>query len=121
METMSPEEQILFKAGPAARDQAEAGMRMQGLAAGIEFDYQVRAQWQPIESQRLLLWAGRYGKQEDFMSALNKRHFEQRQSASDPATLLAAASEVGLDAAQAAAFLESDELADVVWRSYGET
>ena len=31
------------------------------------------------------------------MSALNKRHFEQRQSASLKSTLLAAAAEVGLD------------------------
>ena len=55
------------------------------------------------------------------MSALNKRHFEQRQSASERATLLAAASEVGLDRAKAEAFLDTDELAADVWRSYGET
>jgi hypothetical protein len=32
--------------------------------AGIRFDYSVRTHWQPIESQRALLWAGRFGKQE---------------------------------------------------------
>ena len=31
-----------------------------------------------------------------------------------------AAAEVGLDVEDAAAFLETDELADVVWKSYGE-
>ena len=55
------------------------------------------------------------------MASLNVRHFERRESASERATLLAAAEEVGLDAAAAAAFLDTDELADVVWRSYGET
>mmetsp|Transcript_42243 Transcript_42243/g.84765 ORF Transcript_42243/g.84765 Transcript_42243/m.84765 type:complete len:208 (-) Transcript_42243:412-1035(-) len=106
---------------PAARASAERGMLAQGAAAGIAFDYNVLAQWQPVQSQRLLLWAGRYGLQEEFMSALNKRHFEQRQSASEPATLLEAAEEVGLDVIKARAFLETEELSDVVWKSYGET
>ena len=106
---------------PVARAHAEAGMREQGKAAGISFDYNVLAQWQPIDSQRMLLWAGRYGLQEEVMSALNKRHFEQRQSASDRKTLLAAAVEVGLDEDAASAFLSTNELEDVVWRSYGRT
>ena len=106
---------------PAAREQAELGMLAQGKAAGITFDYGVKAQWQPVDSQRLLLWAGRFGLQEEFMSALNKRHFEQRQSASERQTLLAAAAEVGLDTAAASAFLDSRELEADVWRSYGET
>jgi len=106
---------------PVRRAHAEAGMLQQGAAAGIRFDYNVVAQWQPVESQRLLLWAGRYGLQEEFMSALNKRHFEQRQSASKRETLLAAVEEVGLDRAAASAFLDTDELEAQVWRSYGET
>jgi len=105
----------------AARDGAENQMYQLGVQAGIKFDYNVLAQWQPVESQRLLLWAGRYGLQEPFMSALNKRHFEQRESASDRKTLLAAADEVGLNVEAAAAFLDTKELEDVVWRSYGET
>ena len=62
-----------------------------GRAAGIDFDLEVKAQYQPVESQRLLLWAGRYGKQEEYMSALNSLHFEKRESASLRATLLTAA------------------------------
>lgn len=106
---------------PNARDAVERGMYEQGMSAGITFDYNVLAQWQPIDSQRLLQWAGRFGKQEEFMSALNKRHFEQRQSASDRTTLLAAAKEVGLDTDAAKAFLETDELEADVWESYGRT
>lgn len=106
---------------PAKRDGAERSMAAQGMAAGIKFNYNVLAQWQPVESQRLLLWAGRFGLQEEFIAAMNKRHFEQAQSASDRATLLAAAAEVGLDAAAAATFLDSNELEDHVWHWYGAT
>jgi predicted DsbA family dithiol-disulfide isomerase len=106
---------------PARRDGAERSMAAQGRAAGINFDYNVLAQWQPVESQRLLLWAGRYGLQEDFITAMNKRHFEQAQSASSRDTLMAAAEEVGLDVAAATAFLDTDELEDYVWHWYGAT
>ena len=92
-----------------------------GRSAGIAFDLEVVAQYQPVESQRLLLWAARRGRQEPYMSALNRLHFEERRSASLRETVLAAAEEAGLDAAEAAAFLETDELEDVVWRSYGDT
>lgn len=92
-----------------------------GQAAGIDFDLEVKAQYQPIDSQRLLLWAARFGKGEEFMSALNRRHFERRESASLRTTVLAAAGEVGLDVGAATEFLESDELEDEVWRSYGAT
>ena len=56
------------------------------------------------------------------MSALSKRHFTNGSagdSASKRPTLLRAAAEAGLDAAAAEAFLESGELHDAVWRSYG--
>jgi len=92
-----------------------------GAAAGIQFDLEVKAQYQPIESQRLLLWAGRFGLQEEFMSALNALHFEQRESASLRSTLLAAATQAGCDGEAAAAFLDTDELESEVWQSYGST
>ena len=100
---------------------AEAGIASLGRAAGIDFDFHVRTDWQPVDSQRLLLWAGRFGKQEVFMTALNRRHFEQRESASERPTLLAACADAGLDEDAAAAFLNTDELVDHVWRSYGDT
>lgn len=106
---------------PTKRDGAERSMAAQGRAAGIQFNYNVLAQWQPVESQRLLLWAGRFGLQEEFIAAMNKRHFEQAQSASDRATLMAAAAEVGLDTDSATAFLDSNELVDHVWHWYGAT
>lgn len=105
------------------RDQAMAGMIMAGRPHGIEFDYNVYINRQPVDSQRVLLYAARRGKQEEYVSALSKRHFtqgSQGESASKRHTILAAAAEAGLDQENVAAFLETDELRDVVWRSYGD-
>lgn len=106
---------------PNRRQMAEMQMQQQAAEANITFDYNVPAQWQPVDSQRLLLWCGRFGKQEEFMSTLNLRHFQQAQSASLRSTLLDAVVEVGLDEAAAREFLDTDELADTVWHWYGAT
>ena len=100
---------------------AEAGLSSLARAAGISFRFDQKTDWQPVESQRLLLWAGRFGKAEQYMDALNYRHFQQGKSASDRATVLEAAKEAGLDVDAASAFLDTTELEDVVWRSYGDT
>ena len=100
---------------------AEAGLSALGSAAGIKFRYDQKTNWQPIDSQRMLLWAGRFGKAEEFMDALNHRHFELGKTASDRATVLEAARQVGLDVEAAAAFLDTNEYEDVVWKSYGDT
>lgn len=106
---------------PAAREHIEAAMKGLAERAGTTLDYGVYTQWQPVESQRLLLWAARTGKQEDFMSALSRMHFTEKKSASERATLLLAAEEAGLDPAETAAFLDTDELEAEVWASYGAT
>ena len=77
--------------------------------------------WQPIESQRTQLWASRFGKAELLMDALGTCHFQTKESASDRATLLKCAEQVGLDADALNLFLDSDELYDEVWHSYGHT
>jgi len=104
-----------------ARAQAEDQMRELGRRCGIELDYEVQTNWQPVDSQRVMLWAKRFGRQEAYMSALAKRHFEQRQSASHRTTILDVVAEVGLDARAAEAFLQTDELREQVWQSYGST
>ena len=112
-----------YSGSPAGRDQFEAHVTTLGEAAGVKFDFNAYIDRQPIESQRLLLWAGRFGKGEEFMTALSDRHFQrgsEGESASKRTTLLAACDEVGLDRAAAEAFLDSNELHDEVWRSYGE-
>ena len=106
-----------------ARDAAMAGMKQAGCAVGIDFDYSCYINRQPVDSQRMLLYAARQGKQEAYVTALSKRHFTQGhkgESASTRPTVLAAAEEAGIGRVEAAAFYDSDELRDVVWRSYGE-
>mmetsp|Transcript_20891 Transcript_20891/g.34458 ORF Transcript_20891/g.34458 Transcript_20891/m.34458 type:complete len:441 (-) Transcript_20891:239-1561(-) len=105
------------------RDQAMAGMVMAGKQVGIDFDYNVFINRQPIDSQRVLLYAARQGKQEAYVSALSKRHFTQGskgESASKRHTIVAAAEEAGLDRDEVLTFLDTDELRDYVWKSYGE-
>eukprot|EP00930_Biecheleria_cincta_P061733 TRINITY_DN47297_c0_g1_i1.p1 TRINITY_DN47297_c0_g1~~TRINITY_DN47297_c0_g1_i1.p1 ORF type:complete len:162 (-),score=35.47 TRINITY_DN47297_c0_g1_i1:87-572(-) len=96
-------------------------MRDLGRSCGIELDYNVQTNWQPVNSQRVMLWARRYGLQEAYMSALGRRHFEQRTSASHDATILESAREAGLDVEACQDFLATDELRDEVWKSYGST
>ena len=76
------------------RDQAMMGMIQAGKPLGIKFDYNCYIDRQPIDSQRMLLYAASHGKQEAYVSALSKRHFEHGsdgESASKRHTVLAAA------------------------------
>lgn len=99
----------------------ERSLNALGARNDVTFDFDVKTHWQPVESQRAQLWASRFGKAELFMDRLGMAHFTQKRSASDRQTLLACASEIGLDADALDAFLRTDELREEVWRSYGET
>lgn len=114
---------ILWNAGgnEAKCREAERGMRALGRELGIELDYTVKTNWQPIDSQRTILWAMQFGKAEAYMSRLAPKHFEECKSASHRATILDAAEEAGLDRQALRAFLETDELKAEVWKSYGST
>lgn len=94
-----------------------------GAESGITFDIGVPADFgnHYVDSQRLLLWAGRVGKQEEVMLELNKLHFSAKQSAGHRATLLKAAAAVGLDAKETQGFLDTDELREKVWASFRST
>lgn len=104
-----------------AREAAETHMHDLGQRAGIKLDYNVQTNWQPVDSQRVMLWARRFGLAEQYMSALSRRHFEERSSASHRATILEAANEAGLDVEACGKFLNTDELINDVWCSYGDT
>lgn len=105
----------------AARERQEKQMRELAQQAGVDLDYNVTGQWQPVASQRAMLFCARQGAQEKFMAALGRRHFQQRQSASHTKTLLEAANEAGVCPEELAQFLRTDELEEEVWRSYGDT
>mmetsp|Transcript_3684 Transcript_3684/g.7419 ORF Transcript_3684/g.7419 Transcript_3684/m.7419 type:complete len:193 (+) Transcript_3684:374-952(+) len=105
---------------PAAGTRPRVRSRRQ-RCFGWHSRYDVKCCWQPINSQRMLLWARRFGKAERFMDALGRKHFTEAKSASHDWTILDAAEEAGLDPAEAEAFLNSDELSEDVWQSYGTT
>eukprot|EP00928_Gymnodinium_smaydae_P084491 TRINITY_DN67763_c0_g1_i1.p1 TRINITY_DN67763_c0_g1~~TRINITY_DN67763_c0_g1_i1.p1 ORF type:complete len:159 (+),score=15.27 TRINITY_DN67763_c0_g1_i1:420-896(+) len=96
-------------------------MRELGRNCGIELDYGVQTNWQPVNSQRVMLWAHRFGLQEAYMSALARRHFEQQKSASHDATILQCVQEAGLDVDACRKFLATEELRAEVWESYRST
>lgn len=87
----------------------------QGAAAGIKFQYDVAFDFHPVDSQRLVLWAAGFGKQEDLVEALSGNHFTQRASVNEQANLLRAVKAVGLEPLAAAKMLDSDELREEVW------
>lgn len=107
--------------GSRMSENGKDGLAKLAAKSGIKMDFDVKANWQPLDSQRVVLWSGRFGKQEEYLSALARLHFEERKSASHRTTVLEAAKEAGLDPAKTEAFLESGELTDRVWQSYKDT
>eukprot|EP00746_Dinoflagellata_sp_MGD_P026845 gnl/MRDRNA2_/MRDRNA2_16328_c0_seq1.p1 gnl/MRDRNA2_/MRDRNA2_16328_c0~~gnl/MRDRNA2_/MRDRNA2_16328_c0_seq1.p1 ORF type:complete len:293 (+),score=61.55 gnl/MRDRNA2_/MRDRNA2_16328_c0_seq1:360-1238(+) len=101
-------------------DFAVQGLGTLGKSVGVKFDTNVAFEWQPADSQRLIQWAARFGLQEVLISALSRMHFEERRSATCRDTLVAAAEEAGLDRTATLRFLDSRELEQEVWRSYGD-
>lgn len=89
----------------AARERIKRDMLTLAQRAGIStLRYDVKTNWQPVNSQRMLLWATRQGKAEEYMKALGRKHFEEAKSASHTWTVLDAAEEAGLDRGEADAF-----------------
>lgn len=106
---------------PQRCEQLEAHTRKLAEPFGLHLDFNVGTNLQPVDSQRVVLWARQFGKSEAYVSALARKHFEKRMSASHRSTVLSAAEEAGLDAKAVLAFLETKELEADVWRSYGST
>lgn len=84
----------------------------------IDFDMDVLFEWKPVDSQRLVLWAARFGKQEEVVAALWRLHFESRASLTERDNLMSAAEEAGLDSAACLQFLQSEDLKQDVLDSY---
>merc|ERR1712232_43956 len=73
------------------REATEAAWRAQAQRAGVDLDFSVKTQWQPVVSQRVMMMAAQSGKQELYIEALNRKHFMEGQSASHRSTVLEAA------------------------------
>ena len=93
---------------------AEASIKLNKDGRGVEM------RWQPIDAQRLLLWASRFGRMEHLAENMSKRHFEENESCADRENLINAVRDTpDLDVQAAQTFLSSDELVQDVWDSYG--
>eukprot|EP01050_Picozoa_sp_SAG11_P025171 SAG11_NODE_5591_length_1515_cov_1.557203_1_plen_264_part_00 len=108
----------VLKESARHEDGTHTRLNHQAAAASLKFRYEVAFGYHPVDSQRLLLWAARQGKQEALAEELSTRHFEHAESVHERATLVAAARAVGLDANATEQMLRGDELRDEVWSSY---
>ncbi|RZA20852.1 MAG: DsbA family oxidoreductase [Lysobacteraceae bacterium] len=87
-------------------------IRQRGAELGFVFDMDARSRiWNTFDAHRLLHWAGDEGRQRELKHALLRAYFTEGRNVSDPDTLVAVATSVGLDADRAQAVLASDEFA----------
>lgn len=104
------------KYGSSAEQQAAnwESLRRRAAAVGVDFRAEGRGRvWNTFNAHRLLHWAGLQGPrpQHALKKALLQAYFGRGESPADPAVLLAAAGQAGLDAAQAREVLDSDRYA----------
>ena len=81
-----------------------------GATLGIPFAFdRITVQPNTVNPHRLLTYAERAGRQDEMAEALFRAYFTQGADLSNPERLAAIAGEAGLDAAEVAAYLSSDE------------
>jgi predicted DsbA family dithiol-disulfide isomerase len=95
-------------------------LRQRAAAVGVQFRAEGRGRtWNSFDAHRLLHWAGLEGaaKQRALKKALLHAYFGEGRSVSDPAVLLQAVEQAGLDAERARAILAGDAYtAEVRWQ-----
>lgn len=125
-------EHLTQKYGSTPQQQAKAreGIRQRGAEVGFTFRAEGRGRiWNTFDAHRLLHWAGELGErqQRDLKMALLEAYHGAGRSPADPAVLLDAAAQAGLDREQARAVLDSGRYADEVrerereWQQMGIT
>lgn len=98
---------------PAQLEESRAHLRQRGAEVGFSFGPRTRI-WNTFDAHRLLHWAGEQGRQVELKRALLKAYQADDRNPSDPAVLLDAAREAGLDADAARQVLEQGRYADEV-------
>lgn len=130
---MSPEgentaEHVAKKYG-STRERSDAVRQVikdHGAALGFTFNYGPESRiWNTFDAHRLLHWARLEGRQLELKQALFKSNFTDQRPTNDPAALVDAVREAGLDGERAVQILASDEFAadvrhaEAFWRSNG--
>lgn len=115
-----------YGSSPERSEAARAAIREHGAALGFAFNYGPDSRiWNTFDAHRLLHWAELEGNGLALKHALFKLNFTDQRSTSDPAALLDAVREAGLNVSSAAEVLETGAYADEVaqaehfWRSQG--
>ena len=98
---------------PAQLEETRAHLRQRGAEVGFSFGPRTRI-WNTFDAHRLLHWAGQQGRQVELKRALLKAYQTDDRNPSDPAVLLDAAREAGLDADAARQVLEQGRYAEEV-------
>lgn len=117
-----------YRSTPEQRAQIRQHLRERGAAVGFTFTEGARSRvWNTFDAHRLLHWAGEQSAkaQRDLKLALLTAYHTDGRNPGEREVLLQAAAQVGLDAAEAAAVIDSDRFADAVraaeefWRDQG--
>ncbi|MFD0695977.1 DsbA family oxidoreductase [Paenibacillus sp. GCM10027628] len=100
-----------------SRDEAKAmnaQLGKQAEAEGLDFHFDTLVLTNTMDAHRLLHFAAQYGKSKEVAELLFKAYFTDSKHVGQRDTLLAIATEVGLDPHAAEAMLASDQFADEV-------
>jgi len=94
---------------PAAIDAAHARIAEMGRAVGLDYRFDlIRRSPNSLDAHRVIHWAEPEGLQTRTAMALFARYFEQGEDVSDPAVLVSAAEEAGMDGAAVARLLDGE-------------
>ncbi|MET8355877.1 DsbA family oxidoreductase [Micromonospora sp. NPDC005171] len=100
--------------GPERARQMVDHVTQVAAADGLRLDYDRAVIANTFEAHRLVSWAAEQGRAAEMVEALYQAHFNHGVDVGSRVALAALAGEIGLDAADARRFLDSDErVADV--------
>lgn len=101
--------------GPTGAREVYEPVRQAGRSEGIDFAFEAIARTpNTLHSHRLIRYAGAAGRQDEVVQALFDSYFLEGRDLGDREVLVAAAEAVGLDTAEARAYLESEADAEAV-------
>jgi predicted DsbA family dithiol-disulfide isomerase len=81
---------------------------------GLCYDLSETYSGNTVDAHRLILWAENFGKGDELLEAIYSAYFEKKEQIFSHNDLLTLATSVGINPAEALAFLESDQLRDRV-------
>lgn len=113
---LSEAQHLARKYGMSEADAQAMMQRVTAAAAdaGLEFNFGNVHSTNTFDAHRLLHFAAEHGKQAALKERLLAAHFTNSERVGDTETLVALASEVGLDADEARTVLEGDQYAEAV-------